>query len=202
VTDQAGPGGSSQWASPGGYQQPPPPVEQYAPAQPVSYSAAPYGSPVAAPPPGPPGYGPAGYGPVPVPGPPSRPLPGQVRVDPVPGTEFGVAYLPVPPTSSGLAIGSLVAGIGSVAVALVVGCFGLAGGEAGWGAIVSGAFAVLGGLLGLGSVGIGLVSMRQIKAANGRLTGRGIAIAGISCGGAGVLLTAGGMLLALVALAA
>jgi hypothetical protein len=127
---------------------------------------------------------------------------GQVRVEPVPGTEFGVAYLPVPPTSSGLAIGSLVAGIASIAVALVVGCFGIAGGEAGWGATVSGAFAVLGGLLGLGSVGIGLVSMRQIKAAAGRITGRGMAIGGISCGGAGVALTAGGMLLALVALAA
>jgi hypothetical protein len=173
-------------------------VEQYAPAQPVGYSGAPYGPPSG--PPGPAPYAPSGYGPVP--GPPPRPPAGQVRVDPVPGTEFGVAYLPVPPTSSGLAIGSLVAGIGSVAVALVVGCFGIAGAEAGWGALVSGAFAVLGGLLGLGSVGIGLVSMRQIKAANGRITGRGIAIAGISCGGAGVVLTAGGMLLALAALAA
>lgn len=199
MSDQAGPGGSSQWASPGGYQQPAAPVEQYAPAYPATYSAAPYGPPVpVGPQPGSAPYGP----PPPVPGPQLRPLPGQVRVEPLAGTEFGVAYLPVPPTSSGLAIGSLVAGIGSVAVALVVGCFGVAGGEAGWGAIVSGAFAVLAGLLGLGSVGIGLVSMRQIKAAHGRITGRGVAIAGISCGGAGVLLTAGGMLLALVALAA
>jgi hypothetical protein len=125
-----------------------------------------------------------------------------VRIEPVPGTEFGVAYVPVAPTASGLAIGSLVAGIGSVAVALIVGCFGLAGGSAGWGLLVSGAFAVLAGLLGVGAAGIGVVAMRQVKAARGRLTGRGIAIAGISCGGAGVVLTAGGLLLALVALAA
>jgi hypothetical protein len=76
------------------------------------------------------------------------------------------------------------------------------GGPAGWGALVAGAFAVLGALLGLGSVGIGLVSVRQIKAARGRITGRGIGIAGISCGGSGVLLTAGGMFVALVALTA
>jgi len=61
---------------------------------------------------------------------------------------------------------------------------------------------VLGALLGLAAVGLGVVAVRQIKAAPGRLTGRGVAIAGISCGGAGVLLTAGGMLVALVALAA
>jgi hypothetical protein len=190
VNDQAGPGGSSQWAAPGGYQQPQP---QYPPAYPTSYSGAPYGGPVMPP-------GPAVYGPQPVPA--QRPLPGQVRVEPVPGTEFGVAYAPVAPTSSGLAIGSLVAGIGSIAVALVVGCFGVAGGAAGWGPLVAGAFAVLGALLGLGSVGLGLVSIRQIKAARGRITGRGIAIAGISCGGSGVLLTVGGMFLAVVALAA
>jgi hypothetical protein len=195
VTDQAGPGGPSQWAAPGGYQQPQAPVEHYAPAYPTGYAAAPYGSPAM--PPGPAGYGP----PPPVPAGP-QPLPGQVRVEQVPGTEFGVAYVPVAPTASGLAIGSLVAGIGSIAVAAVVGCFGIVGGSAGWGPLVAGAFAVLGGLLGLSAAGIGLVSIRQIKAARGRMTGRGIAIAGISCGGSGVLLTVGGMFLALVALAA
>jgi len=193
VSDQAGPGGFPHWSTPGGYQQPQAPVEQHAPAHPAGYAAAPYGTPVSVP---------GGYGPVPASAQPPRPLPAQVRVEQVPGTEFGVAYLPVAPTASGLAIGSLVAGIGSDAVALVVGCFGFVGGSAGWGALVAGAFAVLAGLLGLGAVGIGLVSVRQIKAARGRITGRGIAIAGISCGGSGVLLTVGGMFLALVALAA
>jgi hypothetical protein len=125
---------------------------------------------------------------------------GPVRVEPVPGTEFGVAIMSVPPTFSGQAIGSLVAGIGSVAVSLVVGCFGFAGGGEDWGVLVSGAFAILAGLLGLASVGLGLVALRLIKASRGRIAGRGVAISGISCGGAGVVLTAGGMLLALAAL--
>jgi hypothetical protein len=167
-------------------------VEQYAPAYPTGYAAAPYSAPV-------PGAYSAPPGPVATsPGPQA----GQVRIEPVPGTEFGVAYVPVAPTASGLAIGSLVAGIGSVAVSLIVGCFGIAGGSAGWGFLVAGAFAVLAGLLGVGAAGIGIVAMRQIRAARGRLTGRGIAIAGISCGGAGVVLTGAGMLIALVALAA
>src|SRR5687768_5867942 len=47
------------------------------------------------------------------------PTPGRVRVDPVPGTEFGVAYLAVPPTVSGLAAGSLVTGIASIVVGII-----------------------------------------------------------------------------------
>jgi hypothetical protein len=125
-----------------------------------------------------------------------------VRVEPVPGTEFGVAYLSVPPTVSGLAIGSLVAGIASIVISFVVGCFGLAGGKDGWGPIVAGAFAVLSGLLGLGGVGLGLAATRQIRNSRGRITGRGLAVAGIVCGGTGVVLTAGGMLLSLLMLAA
>jgi hypothetical protein len=127
---------------------------------------------------------------------------GPVRVEAVPGTEFGVAIGTVPPTFCGQAIGSLVAGIGSIAVSLVVGCFGVVGGSGGWGVIVSGAFAILAGLLGLGSVGLGLVAVRLIKASRGSLAGRGVAISGIVCGGSGVVLTAGGMLLALAAVVA
>ena len=125
-----------------------------------------------------------------------------MRVEPVPGTEFGVAIASVPPTFSGQASGSLVAGIGSIAVALAVGCFGFLGGPAGWGVLVSGAFAILAGLLGLASIGLGLVAVRLIKASRGRFGGRGVAISGIVCGGSGVVLTAGGMLLALAALVA
>jgi hypothetical protein len=139
-----------------------------------------------------------GYAP---PGPKPAPTVAVARIDPVPGTEFGVAYAPVAPTVSGLAIGSLVSGIGSIAIATVVGCFGLVGASAGWGPIVAGAFAVLAGLLGLAGLGLAFVAMRQIRAGAGRMTGRGLAIAGMSCGGAGVLLTAGGMVLSVVALA-
>jgi hypothetical protein len=127
---------------------------------------------------------------------------GPVHVEPVPGTEFGLAIQSVPPTFSGQAIGSLVAGIGSVTVSLVVGCFGIVGGGEDWGVLVSGAFAILAGLLGLAGLGLGLVAVRLIRASRGRITGRGVAISGIACGGTGVVLTAGGMLLALAALAA
>jgi hypothetical protein len=110
-----------------------------------------------------------------------------------------VAYLGVAPTVAGLAVGSLVAGIGSILVALIVACFGLAGAESGWGALVGGAFAILGGLVGGAAVALGLVAMRQVARSGGRLVGRGLAIAGISCGGTGVLLTVLAMGVALLA---
>jgi hypothetical protein len=67
---------------------------------------------------------------------------------------------------------------------------------------VSGAFAVLAALTGLAGVGLGLAALRQIRRAAGRVSGRGLAISGIACGGSGFLLTVGGMLLAVVAAAA
>ena len=109
------------------------------------------------------------------------------------GTPFGVAYLDLPPITSGMAVGALVAGVGSVLVSLLVGCFGLLGANAGWGGWVAGAFAVLATLLGLGGVGLGAAGLRQIRRAKAQaipVTGRGLAIAGISCGGVGLGLTA------------
>jgi hypothetical protein len=115
------------------------------------------------------------------------------RLETVPGTRFALGYLAVPATTSGMAVGSLVAGIASLLVSLLVACFGLIGAEAGWGAWVAGAFAVLSALLGLGAIGLGAASYRHIRrspAQSDRRTGRGFAIAGISCGAAGVALTA------------
>lgn len=124
------------------------------------------------------------------------------RIEPVPGTTFGVAYLDVPPVTSGLAIGALVAGIASVLVSLLVGCFGVTGAQAGWGAWAAGAFAVLGGLLGLAGIGLGLAGLRQIRRSSPppaiRFAGRGIALAGLSCGGAGLGLTVIALVVALV----
>jgi hypothetical protein len=120
------------------------------------------------------------------------------RVEPVPGTEFVLVQLQVPPISSGLATGSLIAGIGSILVSTLVFCFGLTGASDGWGALVGGAFTLLAVLAGGGSIALGLVARRQIRnsGAPGRIrfVGRGRAMAGISCGGAG----AGIALLALV----
>jgi len=115
-------------------------------------------------------------------------------VEPVPGTGFGLVQLKVAPMSSGRATGSLVAGIGSILVSLLVLCFGVAGAEGGWGGWVAGAFTLLSVLFGTGAVAAGLGALRQIKrsGADGRarFTGRGIGIAGISCGavGAGIAL--------------
>jgi hypothetical protein len=162
-------------------------------------------------------------------------------VDPVPGTPFGVVQLDVPAITSGPAVAALSTGIGSVLVAFVVGCFGLAGAEPGWGGWVAGAFAVLAGLLGLAAVALGEVGRRQTRrpgppsppgpvpvttgpagspvtgapfstagagpspepaarpasgpadpargSSAARFTGRGLAIAGMSCGGVGLALT-------------
>jgi hypothetical protein len=191
--------GSPQWAAPGGQPvgQPAPqpglqpgPQPGFHPAPPVpQYAGAPAGY-----------YPPAGPVPAPAPRPDVRS--GPVRVESVPGTEFGVAIATVPPTFSGQATGSLVAGIGSIAVSLAVSCLGILGGPDGWGVLVSGAFAILAGLLGLAAVGLGLVAVRVIKASRGRFAGRGVAISGTVCGGTGVVLTAGGMLLALAAVVA
>lgn len=117
-------------------------------------------------------------------------LPKPVAFEPVAGTPFGVAIVGVAPTASGPSAASLVAGVGSVLVSLVVGCFGAVGAKDGWGPTVSGAFAVLAGLVGLASVALGVVGLRQVRrAGKDRLTGRGAAIAGIICGALGLALT-------------
>lgn len=102
-------------------------------------------------------------------------------------------HLDVPPVTSGPAIGSLIAGVASITVALLVACFGLAGAHSGWGAWAAGAFAVLSGLAGIAAVLLGLFGRRQISRPAPppaiRFTGRGLAIAGISCGAVGLGVT-------------
>jgi hypothetical protein len=116
------------------------------------------------------------------------------RVDPLPGTEFGLVQLRVEPIKSGLAIGSLIAGIGSILVSFLVLCFGLAGASGGWGGWVSGAFTVLSVLAGAGAVTVGVIARRQIRRSGQvgqvRFTGAGLGMAGIVCGctGAGIAL--------------
>jgi len=122
------------------------------------------------------------------------------RIDPVPGTSYGLAIFGAPPATSGPAVGALVAGVAAVLVSFVVGCVGLADaassdvGTDGWGALVGGAFAVLTGFLGTAAIGLGVVGMRRTgrraQPADGPVRGRGMAIAGIACGGAGVVVAA------------
>jgi hypothetical protein len=124
------------------------------------------------------------------------------RVDMLPGTEFGLVQLRVDPITSGLAIGSLVAGIGAIVVSLLVLCFGLVGAQGGWGALVAGAFTLLSLVGGGGAVALGLTARRQIgrsgQTGQVRFTGRGFAVAGISCGATGAGIAAGSLALALV----
>src|SRR5918912_706536 len=99
--------------------------------------------------------------PAPVPPPPPSGRWQPERVEPVPGTEFAL-------------------------VSLLVLCFGLAGAQAGWGALVAGAFTLLSVIGGAGAIVVGLAARRQIRGSGSsgqvRFTGRGIAVAGISCG--------------------
>jgi hypothetical protein len=124
------------------------------------------------------------------------------RVDPVAGTEFGLVRLRVAPVASGVATGSLIAGIASILVSFLVLCFGLAGSSDNWGGWVAGAFALLGVLFGGGAVGLGVVALRQVKRSGQpgrmRFSGRGTAIAGISCGAAGAGISLVSLALAVV----
>jgi hypothetical protein len=152
----------------------------------------------------------------PYPGPAQQSYPGYVtppspsgrwqpeRVDPVPGTDFGLVQLRVMPITSGLAIGSLVAGIASILVSFLVLCFGLEGAKGGWGGWVSGAFTLLSVIFGAGAIALGLVARRQIRGSGRtgqvRFTGRGMATAGLVCGAAGAGIALLALALALVLL--
>ncbi len=140
----------------------------------------------------PPSYPPYYQPPVPPPPPSGRWQP--ERVEALPGTEFGRVQLRVEPITSGLAIGSLLAGIASILVSVLVLCFGVVGSTEGWGGWVSGAFALLSVVAGGGAVAVGLAARRQIRRSGQvgqvRFTGGGLAVAGVSCGatGAGIAL--------------
>jgi hypothetical protein len=129
---------------------------------------------------------------------PPRPNVGQpppVAVETIPGTPYAVAVVAVAPTTSGPAVASMIAGLGSILVSLVVGCFGALGAKGGWGPAVAGAFALLAIVIGVASVVLGRVGLRQIRRAAllalgaGGVNGRGFAVTGITCGIIGLALT-------------
>src|SRR5262249_18482208 len=148
----------------------------------------------------PPGAPPAQPSYVPPPPPSGRWQP--ERVEPVPGTEFRLVQLRIMPITSGLAVGSLIAGIASIIVSFLVLCFGVWGAKGGWGGWVSGAFTLLSVVVGAGAITLGLVSRRQIRRSGHtgqvRFTGGGMAIAGLSCGCAGAGIALLSLALALV----
>jgi hypothetical protein len=186
---QAPPGYAPPGYASAPYPQPPP--YRYAAAPPSPYAPYP-------PVPGAPPYG-SGY----PAGPPQRRsdpgLPMPVAVRPVPGTPFMVAVVGIAPTTSGRAVASLVAGVGSILVSFVVGCFGVLGSDGGWGPKVAGAFALLALFAGVASVVMGRMALREIRRfpEAARPRGRGIALSGLICGSSGIGLTVLGFLLAL-----
>lgn len=132
------------------------------------------------------------------------------RVEPVPGTPYGLAIFGAPPVTSGPAVGALVAGVAALLVSLVVACLGLAGaaasgsgGAGSWGALVGGAFAVLTGFLGVAGIGLGAVGLRQTRgtgpAGESRVRGRGTAISGMVCGGVALAIAGCSLGIAIVA---
>lgn len=121
-----------------------------------------------------------------------------MRVDIVRGTPFGVAYPLVQSTPSGPSIGSLIAGIASVLVSLIVTCLGVSGAADGWGPAAGGAFAALAVFLGLGAIGLGVFGMRQIRLAGRGVTGKGMAITGIVLGSVGAGFAVFSLLIAFV----
>jgi hypothetical protein len=124
------------------------------------------------------------------------------RVEPVPGTQFAVVTLDVPPVTSGLATGALVAGIASVLVSFVVVCFGVAGAPYGWGALAAGAFTLLAVVAAAGAIVLSVAARRQINqvgpAAAIRYAGKGLATSGLVTGLVGLAITLVGFGLALL----
>lgn len=194
--EPAGPGYPTGAYAPSGYPPPGYPAPGYPPAgyQGPGYQGPGYpghGYPA-------PGYG-GGYQPTPLGQIPVPRLPGINRLQPVGGTPFAYAYVRVPPVTSGLAIGSLIAGIASIVVALGMICLGLSGASDGWGALVAGAFAILSILLGAAAIAFGRSATRMIRRAAGATSGSGMANAGMICGWVGVGLSVIGFFGALVA---
>jgi hypothetical protein len=171
---------------------------------PTPYPAVPYPygpHPPAAHPYGPPPYAQHPYGLYP-PATPPRPrfgLPRPAAITPIPGTQYAVALVEVRPTVSGPSVASLVAGICSIAVSLVVVLFAALGAADGWGPAVAGAFAVLGTLAGVAGIWLGLTGLRRIRtsAAWGATVGRGAAVTGLVCASVGLVITAVTMLASL-----
>jgi hypothetical protein len=149
-------------------------------------------------PPGYPGYPPSGF-----------PSPGGVmaapntesgpRLEVLVGTGFGLLYPPVTATVSGAAVGSLVAGVGSVLVCGAELLFGAYAANYDAGPLVAGAFLILALLLGTGAGTIGSFAARQIRRSAGALRGRGLAISGLAVGACGAGLAILAFMLVLVA---
>jgi hypothetical protein len=117
----------------------------------------------------------------------------------MPGTAYRLAIVGLPTSLSGPASASLPFGLASILVSFAVMLFAATGARDGWGPAVSGAFAVLSVLAAIAALSLGQFGLRQVRRAYGRVTGRGVAIAGIVCGLIGLILTVSAFLLGVAA---
>jgi hypothetical protein len=117
----------------------------------------------------------------------------------MPGTAYRLAIVGLPTSLSGPASASLPFGVASILVSFAVMLFALTGAQDGWGPAVSGAFAVLSVLAAIAALSLGQYGLSQVRRAYGRVTGRGVAIAGIVCGLIGLILTVAAFLLGVAA---
>ncbi|HEX2417058.1 MAG TPA: hypothetical protein VHJ83_02870 [Micromonosporaceae bacterium] len=92
-----------------------------------------------------------------------------------PPDEYTLATPYVPPVTTGLGIGGLVSGIGSVVMGLVGCCW--------W------PLAALPLVMGAGAVVLGYLGVREVAGSGGEVAGRSIAVSAIVTGVSGVLLT-------------
>jgi hypothetical protein len=121
-------------------------------------------------PPGPPpGFNPQfGYGPPPG-------MPGGMGPPPNPMNPQGPGgFPPQAPQTHGLAIASMICGILAIFPGCCCGLFGMP--------------------LSIAAVVMGIVSMSQINASNGQRAGKGMAIAGLACGGVAIALNILGLI--------
>lgn len=126
------------------------------------------------------------------------------RIEPLPGTPYGLVIYGMPRAVPGPAVASLVAGIAGLVVAVVVGCLGIAAGSDAAAAWVAGAFAVLAAFLGGGAMWLGQTVLRRARrdgqppGSDAATGGRGLAIAGLACGASALGLTLFAMLVAVL----
>lgn len=89
------------------------------------------------------------------------------------------------PTTTGLGTGGLVSGVGSCLLALLSCC---------WWPLFA-----LPAIMGVGAMVLGFLGMRQVSGSGGEIVGRGISIAAVATGGAGLLLSLMATVIGLIA---
>ena len=96
--------------------------------------------------------------------------------------QFRLAVPPLDTIVAGPAVGSMISGIGALLVALAASCLGTVAGM-----VVTVATIVLAVFCAAAAGLLAGVSLRQIKRGAGEYSGRGMAVAGLCCGGAAIL---------------